>query len=94
VLPRHVDGGFHIVCQDDELRWSMIVMAAKTYDVDLSHSGRKIARNRGESKGEASVQFPAAISVRLSLDGIFKATDNMRLQRHGKGGNGCQEKKH
>src|SRR4030095_5279961 len=26
-------------------------IAAKTYDVDLSHSGRKIARNRGESKG-------------------------------------------
>ena len=26
-------------------------MGAKTYDVDLSHSGRKIARKAGESKG-------------------------------------------
>jgi hypothetical protein len=25
--------------------------AAKTYDVDLSHSGRKIAKKPGESKG-------------------------------------------
>jgi hypothetical protein len=26
-------------------------MGAKAYDVDLSHSGRKIAQNPGESKG-------------------------------------------
>jgi hypothetical protein len=35
-VPKHLDGGFHIVSQDDELRWSTIVMGAKTYDVDLT----------------------------------------------------------
>jgi hypothetical protein len=49
MLPRH--GGFHTVCQDDELRWSADIMGAKAHDVDLSHSGRKIAKNRGEQGG-------------------------------------------
>jgi hypothetical protein len=51
MFPSHLDGGFHIVSQDDELRWSTIVMGAKTYDINLSHSGRKIARKLGKSKG-------------------------------------------
>jgi hypothetical protein len=63
-------------------------MAAKRHDVDSSHSGRKIAKNPDESKG-----VWRASGLALFLDGILKATDNMRLQRHGKGGNGCQEKK-
>jgi hypothetical protein len=36
-------------------------MAAKTYDVDLSHSGPKIARKPRESKG--GLGFATAISV-------------------------------
>ena len=44
-------GSSHIVGQDDELRRPAVIMAAKCYDVDLSHSGRKIARKPGESKG-------------------------------------------
>ena len=45
MLPGHLDGGFHIVCQDDELGRPAVVMGAKAYDVDLSHGGRKIAKN-------------------------------------------------
>jgi hypothetical protein len=41
MFPSHLDGGFHTVGQDDELRWSTVIMGAKTYDVDLSHSGRE-----------------------------------------------------
>jgi hypothetical protein len=54
---RHVpttifDGGFHVVGQDDELRRPAVVMGAKTYDVDLSHSGRKNnEKTRGEQEG-------------------------------------------
>jgi hypothetical protein len=51
MLPRLANGGFHIVGQDDELGWSAVVKGAKAYDVDLSHSGRKIAGKLGESKG-------------------------------------------
>src|SRR5262249_26785498 len=29
-LPSHVDGGFHVVCQDDEFRRAVVVMGAKT----------------------------------------------------------------
>jgi hypothetical protein len=32
-------------------------MGAKAYDVDLSHSGRKIARKRGEGKGLSVPRF-------------------------------------
>jgi hypothetical protein len=56
MLPSHVDGGAHVVRQDDELRGSVVVMAAETYDVDLSrHSGRKIARKAGVGKGSKQV---------------------------------------
>jgi hypothetical protein len=51
MLPSHLDGGSHIVSQDDELRRPAVVKGAKAYDVDLSHSGRKIAKKLGESKG-------------------------------------------
>jgi hypothetical protein len=40
-----------IVGQDDELRRPAVIVRAKAYDVDLSHSGRKIARKLGKSKG-------------------------------------------
>jgi hypothetical protein len=39
MLPRLVDGGSHIVSQDDELRRPAVVMAAKSYDLDFGHSG-------------------------------------------------------
>jgi len=51
MVPSHVDGGFHAIGQDDELRWTAVVMGAKAHDVDLGHSGRKIARKPGKSKG-------------------------------------------
>jgi len=38
-----------------------LVMGAKTYDVDLSHSGRKIARKWGKGKGLSVPRiFPCA----------------------------------
>jgi hypothetical protein len=52
MFPSHLDSGSHIVCQDDELRRPAVIMGAKAYDVDLSHSGRKIAKKPGESKGD------------------------------------------
>ena len=54
MFPSHVDGRFHVVGQDNKLRRSAVVKAAETHDVDLSHSGRKIARKPGESKGGSS----------------------------------------
>jgi hypothetical protein len=64
MFPSHLDGGFHSVGQDDEFRGAAVVMGAKVHDVDLSHSGRKIARNRGESKG---------LRVRVRPPGYFLA---------------------
>jgi hypothetical protein len=49
-----------------------VVIGAKAYDVDLSHSGRKIARNPGKSK-----RGLMASGLALFLDGILKAIDNM-----------------
>ena len=47
MFPGHVEGGFHVVSQDDELRRTVVVIGAESYNVDfgLSHSGRKIAKN-------------------------------------------------
>jgi hypothetical protein len=41
VFPSHLDGGFHVVCQNDKLGWSAVIMGAKADDVHLSHSGRE-----------------------------------------------------
>ncbi len=47
MFPSHLDGGFHIVSQDNKLRRSAVVVGAETYDVDFSHNGRKIAGKPG-----------------------------------------------
>lgn len=47
MLPSLANGGFHTVGEDDELRWPAVVIAAKTDDVHLSHSGRDIAKKPG-----------------------------------------------
>jgi hypothetical protein len=47
MFPGHVDRGSHIVGQDDELRRSAVIMGAKTYDVDPSHSGRENSEKPG-----------------------------------------------
>jgi hypothetical protein len=44
MVPGHVVGGFHIVRQDDEFRGPAVVIRAETDDVDLSRSGRDIAK--------------------------------------------------
>jgi hypothetical protein len=51
MLPINLDGLFPGVCQDDELRRPVVVMGAKAHDVNLSHSGRKIGKKPGQSKG-------------------------------------------
>ena len=59
MLPRLIDGGFHIVGHDDELGRPSVIKCAKTYDIDFSHSGRKIARKPRESKGGSEVAKPS-----------------------------------
>jgi hypothetical protein len=54
MFPRLNDGRFHIVCH--KLRRPAVVMGAKSYEVDLSHGGGKIAKLRGEQEGRASVR--------------------------------------
>jgi hypothetical protein len=51
MFPSHVDGGFHIVGQDDELRRAAVVMGAETHDVYLSHSGRENSEKTGGEQG-------------------------------------------
>jgi hypothetical protein len=52
MLPSHLDGGFHVVCQNDKLGWSAVIMGAKADDVDLSHSGRENSeKNQGRARG-------------------------------------------
>ena len=49
MLPSHVDSGFHIVGEDDELGRPPVIVAAKAHDVDLSHGGRENSEKlRGE----------------------------------------------
>jgi hypothetical protein len=57
VFPSHVDGRFHVVCQNDELRRPAVIISAEAYDED--HSGWTIARKPEESKGET--QRPQSI---------------------------------
>ena len=54
MFPSHLDGGFHVVGQDNKLRWSAGIIAAKAHDVDLGHGGRKNSlENGGEQEGRA-----------------------------------------
>ena len=53
MFPGHRNGGAHIVCQDDKLRGTAVVMGAETHNVDLSHSGAQIIqKTSGEQEGE------------------------------------------
>src|SRR5262249_1144086 len=54
-----------------------VVIAAKSHDVNLSHGGRKIAKNGQQSKG-------SWLRVWLSsFDGNSKATENIRSKLGG-----------
>ena len=49
MLPSLIDGGFHTVRQDDELRRPAVVMGAKAHDVDVGHNGwGNSEKRRGE----------------------------------------------
>jgi hypothetical protein len=72
MFPSHVDGGSHTVRQDDELRRPAIVMGAEAHDVDLSHSGRKIARKLGKSKGAA----PYKAAVDSGSSPVIRSADD------------------
>jgi hypothetical protein len=63
MFPGHVDCGFHIVCEDDKLRGSAVIMGAKADDVHLSHSGRE---NSEKTKGEqGSRSAPVCLQVSI-----------------------------
>jgi len=52
MLSSCLDGGFHIVCQDDKLGWSAVIMGAKADDVHLSHIERENSEKpRAEQRG-------------------------------------------
>jgi hypothetical protein len=52
VFPSQLDGGFHVVCQNDKLGWPAGIMGAKGCDVHLSQSGRENGeKTRAEQGG-------------------------------------------
>jgi hypothetical protein len=67
MLPSHLDCGFLTGRHDNELRRATVVIGAKAHDADLSHSGRKIARNRGKSKGGRVHARPVFVQLVVSL---------------------------
>src|SRR5262245_62775996 len=76
MLPRHVDGEFHIVCQDDELRWPAVVIGAKCNDVNLvnlSHSGRKIAKKAGKEQGGFGLPLSERVSIWIEIEMTSKS---------------------
>jgi hypothetical protein len=77
MFPGHVDGRFHIVSQDDKLGRAAVIMGAKTYDVDLSHSGpQNSEKTRGEQ--EATGSRPTSLSVKVSFWTLKKTDDHAR----------------
>jgi hypothetical protein len=53
VFPSHLDGGFYVVCQNDKLGWSAVIMGAKADDVHLSHSAPQNSQKpRGEQEAD------------------------------------------
>jgi hypothetical protein len=75
MFPGHIDGWLHIIRQDDELWRPVVVMAAKANDVDLSHSGRKIAQKCGGEQGGRQEIKP------LRDDGNFKVIKNEKQKK-------------
>ena len=61
MLPSHLDGGFHTVGQDDKLGRPAVVMGAKAYDVDLSHSGRENSEKPRPEQGGTRERAPIAV---------------------------------
>ena len=59
MFPSHVNSGFHIVSQNDELGRPAVVVAAKTNDVDLGHMRAENSEKLiGEQEG---LDLPIAI---------------------------------
>src|SRR4030095_11833619 len=90
VFPSHLDGGFHVVCQDDELRRPAVIMDAKADDIHLSHSGRESSEKTGAERG-GRLSMRGRVHARpllFSLTEFPKATDNTQLKKqHGGGTN-------
>jgi len=63
MFPSYLDGGFHTVCQDDELGRSAVVKGAKTYDVDLSHSDSQRSRQFGKQAILEGEDSPAELKA-------------------------------
>jgi hypothetical protein len=63
MFPGHLDGGFHIVSQDDELRRPAVIVRAKTYDVDLSHSDSQRSRQFGRQAVLEGKDSPAELKA-------------------------------
>jgi hypothetical protein len=62
-LPTPRNGAAHIVGQDDELRRPAVVVAAKTYDVDLSHSDSQRSRQFGRQAVLEGEDSPAELKA-------------------------------
>ena len=81
----HLDGGAHVVCQNDELGRPAIVMGAKAYDVHLSQSERqKIARKPGETF--LGLQYYARSFAECLKNGVFRLSCENRTRRLHRGG--------
>ena len=62
MLPSQLDGGFHIVSEDDELGRPVAIMATKCDNVCLRHSGRENSEKAGG--GQEGSLVPMYLSER------------------------------
>ena len=77
MFPSHLDSGFHIDCQDNKLRRPAVAMGAKTYDVDLSHSGRENSEKMRREQGGRPTFLLCCIFSPVALD--FRFVTNNRF---------------
>jgi hypothetical protein len=78
MLPSHVYGNSHIVSHDNEFRRTAVIIAAKAYDVDLSHSGRENSEMPGESQDGYSSNVGGTDGRRLPARGLARSWINYK----------------
>jgi hypothetical protein len=57
MFPSHLDGGSHIVSQDDKLRRPAVIKGAEAHDIDFSHNAPSDSQKSREEQ-EASSYSP------------------------------------
>jgi hypothetical protein len=80
-VPRPLDGRFHVVGQDDKLRWSAVINGADAHYVDFSHNAPQNSRKSREEQ-EASCAMKTPEQTRKEIEQKMDEVAGQYVETH------------